>query len=108
KRAHAEAALADGVARAEAHWQAPATRLPEADMAPAMIDWARAAGLAQVVTPFAPVGPVADRVAELTPQLARAGIRLVPVRRRWDEMAFPHATRGFFQFRAAIPALVSA
>jgi deoxyribodipyrimidine photo-lyase len=32
----------------------------------------------------------------------------VPIRRAWDETAFPHATRGFFQFRAAIPALLAA
>lgn len=106
KRAHVERALADAIERAEAHWQAPATRLPEAAMAPAMIDWARSAGVAQVVTPFAPVGPVADRAAELSARLAAAGLRLVPIRRAWDEAAFPHATRGFFHFRAAIPALI--
>lgn len=108
KRAHAEAALADAVARAEARWQAPATRLPEADMAPALLDWARAAGLRQVITPFAPVGPVADRMAALAGPLARGGVRLVPVRRQWDEAAFPHATRGFFHFRGHIPALLAA
>lgn len=108
KRAHAQAALADAVVRAEAHWQAPATRLPEADMAPALIDWAKAAGIAQILTPFPPVGPVADRCASLGGALAAAGLRLVPVRRPWDEAAFPHATRGFFHFRAAIPALLAA
>jgi len=108
KRAYVNAALADAVARAEAHWQAPAARLPEADMAPALIDWARAAGLRQIVTPYAPVGPVADRAALLAAALTRAGLRLVPIRRTWDEAAFPHATRGFFQFRAAIPALLAA
>jgi deoxyribodipyrimidine photo-lyase len=106
KRAHADAALADGVARAEAHWRCAAARLPEAALEMALVDWARNQRLAQILTPYAPVGPVADRVARMGDALAAAGVRLVPVRRAWDEAAWPHATRGFFQFRTHIPALL--
>jgi len=61
---------------------------------------ARAAGVNRIVTPYAPVGPVADRLAQLGPELAREGISLVSVRREWDERFWPHATRGFFPFKA--------
>ncbi len=107
KRAYADAALDDGVARAEAHWQVAASRLPEAELEATMLDWARGNGLSQILTPYAPVGPVGDRLASLQGRLGEAAIRLVPIRRHWDEAAWPHATRGFFQFRAHIPALLA-
>lgn len=107
KRDYADAALNDGVARAAAHFAASATRLPEADLDAAIPAWAESHGLAQLLTPYAPVGPVADRVATVGRALARSGIRLVPVRRPWDERAWPHATRGFFPFKARLPALLA-
>ncbi len=71
-----------------------------------LVDWARAEGLRQVVTPHAPVGPAASALAELEPALGRAGIRLVRGLRGWDARAWPHATHGFFRFRERIPALL--
>ncbi len=102
----ADAGLADGLARAAAHFATPEDRLPVDDLPAAIVEWARAKGLAQLLTPYAPVGPVADRIALMQQACAAAGIRLVPVRRGWDSRAWPHATRGFFQFKAHIPALV--
>jgi deoxyribodipyrimidine photo-lyase len=31
----------------------------------------------------------------------------VPLRRRWDDLAWPHATHGFFRFRQQIPELIA-
>jgi len=107
KRAHANAALDDGVCRAEVHWQCAATRFPEADPESAIQSWAEANGLTQIVTPYPPVGPVADRVAAVGAALAKAGFALVRQRREWDTAAWPHATRGFFQFKAHIPELLA-
>ncbi len=107
KRALADAGLADGIARAGAHFGAPGDRLPVDDLPAAIVDWARAKGLAQLVTPYAPVGPVADRIALMQQACTAAGIRMVPFRRSWDSRAWPHATRGFFQFKAHIPALLA-
>jgi len=107
KRAHANAALADGLARAKSHWQCPATRIPEDDMESAMQGWAEANRLAQIVTPYAAVGPVADRVAAVGVSLAKVGVSLVQQRRDWDSAAWPHATRGFFQFKSHIPRLLA-
>ena len=56
-----------------------------------------AAGL-PVVTAWAPVGPSA---AALPPGCLR-------LRRRWDELTWPRAQRGFFQVKTAIPAILSA
>ncbi len=107
KRAHADAGLADACARASAHWQAPVTRLPEPDVEAGLVAWATASRLRQVVTPHAPVGPVADRVATAARALAEAGIALVPVMRQWDRAAWPHARKGFFAFRPQIARLVA-
>jgi len=98
-------AVADAAARTPDASGRPARIL--ADAAPAtVLSWARAEGLDTVVVPFAPVGPVAERLVELRPVLAAEGIALITVRRRWDGTAWPHASRGFFPFRERIPALV--
>ncbi len=107
KRAHANAALADGVARAAAHFGLAPERLAEAALEEELRAFAARHRLAQLLTPFAPVGPVASRLARIAGALARDGVRLVPVRRAWDARAFPHATRGFFAFRAILPELVA-
>lgn len=53
--------------------------------------WADAEGLAQIVTAYAPVGPVAD--------LLRQGPPVVEILRDCDARNWPHPTLGFFKFR---------
>ncbi len=60
-----------------------------------------------IVTAEAPVGPLADGLQRLTRELAGEGIEIVPLRRRWDDLAWPHATHGFFRFRQQIPELIA-
>jgi len=79
-------AMADALARAAAHFDCPAELMEP--------DWAE--GL-PVVTAWAPVGPSA---AALPPALR--------MRRRWDDLVWPRATRGYFQVKAAIPAILQA
>ena len=81
------AALADAAARSEAAFDAPAAHLPAAA---AIGDWAAGA---PVVTPYAPVGPVADVLA---------GQDVHRIQRGWDQMHWPHCARGFFQLRAKV------
>ncbi len=107
KRAHAEAALADGLARAAHHAGCAPDRIDEAAPIEAMRAWAAQHRLQQVVTAEAPVGPVADRLETLATALAADGVRLVRLRRDWDALAWPLATKGFFPFRAAIPRLLA-
>lgn len=66
-------------------------------------DWVRRLGARQVLTPWAPVGPAADRLASLDPVLAESGLRLVRLRRPWDEELWPQATAGYFPFKERLP-----
>ncbi len=100
------AATADAAQRASAAFGCPAAVAAALD-GPALIAAARAAQVSTIVTAYAPVGPVADALAALAPQLAAEGIALHQRRRAWDEAFWPHATKGFFPFRERIPALLA-
>jgi len=89
-------AMADGLDRAARHFGVPAA--PVTDIA----GWADAEGCGTVVTPYAPVGWAADRLAAVEEDLAARGIRLHRIRRPWDGDRWPHAKGGFFAFSAAI------
>lgn len=97
--------LADGLVRAGTHFGMTAVPLPGLN-AVTLGDWARRERLSRIVTPFAPVGPVAEALAEAAPKLARQGVALVEVRRAFDETCWPHATRGFFALKERIPELL--
>jgi deoxyribodipyrimidine photo-lyase len=71
-----------------------------------LITHAKEAGAEQIIAPYAPVGSVADHLAELAPRLEREGISLVQVRRKWDEKFWPQATKGFFPFKEKIPKIL--
>ncbi len=68
-------------------------------------DWAARRGLDQIVTAYAPVGPVAGVLAALA--AAPDAPDVVQLRRPYDAMAWPHATRGFFPFKKKIPDLLA-
>ncbi|MCJ2128683.1 deoxyribodipyrimidine photolyase [Methylobacterium sp. E-045] len=80
-----EAAMADALTRAEAHFGCPAGHADSgwADSLP-------------VVTAWAPVGPSAMALPKCCLQIRRA----------WDEAAWPLATRGYSRLRKAIPRLL--
>ena len=99
------AAMADSASRVEAQYRCQPKLSETLDVAP-LVAAAQAAGARQIVTAYAPVGPVADRLATLMPELAREGIALVQARRNWDEQFWPHAKKGFFPFKERIPALL--
>ena len=98
-------ASADAAARVGGHFRCSVGLTDTLD-AQRLIAAAQAAGLRQIATAYAPVGPVADALAQLGPQLASEGITLSSVRRDWDARFWPHATRGFFPFKACIPGLL--
>ncbi len=77
-------AMTDALARAEAHFGCAASLVED--------KWA---GDLPVVTAWAPVGPS----AEALPPCLR-------VRRDWDSLSWPKATRGYFQVKAAIPRIL--
>ncbi|NEX44612.1 DNA photolyase [Rhodobacter sp. ETT8] len=72
----------------------------------ALVAWARQTAALQIVTPFAPVGPVAGLLASLDARLAAENIRLVRAMRPYDAALWPHATHGFFRFHQTARNLV--
>ncbi len=80
-------AMADALARAG--------RWFSCDAAPAVPGWQ---GNLPVVTAWAPIGPSASA---LPPGCLR-------LRRQWDELTWPGATRGYFQVKVRIPAILRA
>jgi len=72
----------------------------------AVIQACRKADVSAVVAPYAPVGPIANALSALDSELNDADIALHRVRRDWDSMAWPNATKGFFPFKKKIPTLL--
>jgi deoxyribodipyrimidine photo-lyase len=97
-------ALDDTLARASAAFGLAAT--PVGTGISDVLEWASSERLDAVAVPYAPVGPVQERMLALEAALASESVALVPVRRTWDGLAWPHASRGFFPFRERIPGLV--
>ncbi|MFM7028144.1 MAG: FAD-binding domain-containing protein [Chakrabartia sp.] len=96
------AALAEGCARAAAHFGAPILSVVNSDLLAA----AAQLRVRHIVTAYAPTGPVAARLAALRQICAAAGVRLHLLQRPWDSRAWPLATKGFFAFRQHIPMLI--
>ncbi len=99
-----QGALHDGLARAGAHFDAPATGPLDAD---AVFAWAKATNVREIVTAFAPVGFIALELAALETRLRKENIRLTRLLRPWDRSAWPYASAGFFSLRKRIPALLA-
>ncbi len=98
-------AMADAASRVTAYFGCAAKNIDTLDTA-TLISAAQAAGARQIVMAYAPVGPVADRLAALAHALADEGIALAQIRRNWDTQFWPYAKRGFFPFKERIPALL--
>ncbi|TSB03959.1 FAD-binding domain-containing protein [Sphingorhabdus contaminans] len=100
-----ERALSDTASRVRAQMGCDVAPYPQIT-ADQLIASAQFAGVRQVLTAYAPVGPMADNLAQLGRDLKAAGITLYPVRRTWDTDFWPHATKGFFPFKEKIPAIL--
>ncbi len=106
-RVFVRSASTEAAKRIGAHFGCAAAVATSLDAAGLMAA-AQAAKVRQIVTPYASVGPVADRLAAITPELAQAGVALIQIRRPWDAQFWPHARKGFFAFKEQIPALLRA
>jgi hypothetical protein len=67
---------------------------------------ASAAGVATLVTAYAPSGPTRDRLDALAPLLAAQGLTLKRLARRYDALTWPHGRGGFFGLKKRIPRLL--
>jgi len=98
-------ALGDGLRRAEGHFGVAADT--DFEISPASLArLAHSHDVSRIVTAYAPVGPMADRLAVLASSLSREGIEMVQIRRPEDAAAWPYATRGFFGLKDKIPELI--
>jgi deoxyribodipyrimidine photo-lyase len=102
-REFAASAVADGVERAARHFSLPAQGADSDSWDDALVAWARSNGLDAVVTAYAPVGPVAERLASARESLAGNRIDLIQIRRAYDTYTWPHATKGYFKLKSRIP-----
>lgn len=92
-----EALMSDCLSR----WEEPLGPVEQVSDPVTLTDWARTQGAAQIVTPYAPVGPVAEWLDGVT------GLPVARVMRQHDRKAWPNATAGFFKFKDRIPRLIS-
>ena len=100
-------ALADALKRAKAHFGCETTLCNTQDTQLAfLIESAQAKNVKTIVTAYAPVGPTADRLAQLKYRLGEKDITLVQILRDYDAKIWPHATRGFFKVKKQIPKLL--
>ena len=111
-QAFARGAVEDGVARAETHFLIEKSEISDLEngdrgWGKELIVFALRTDVKLIATAYAPVGPVAEELAAARTVLAAAGIRLIEVRRPYDDAAWPHATKGFFKLKAQIPKLIS-
>lgn len=97
------AALADGLNRAGAAWGLDG----EIMTADEIIALAQTAGAEQIITPYAPVGPVRQALENVREKLQLAGLSLAEYQRDWDRRTWPHCTMGFFALKKKIPQLLS-
>lgn len=102
--AFASGAMDDALRRASATFAASTERFDRDNWHEQIIDWASCHSFRQVVTPYAPQGPMRERLDSLRESLGQEGVRLSMIRRPWDELFWPLATSGFFPFKEKIPA----
>lgn len=60
-----------------------------------------------IVCSYATTGPAADVIKQISPLLHDAGVTLKQVQRRYDQLCWPHASKGFFALKKQIPSLLS-
>jgi deoxyribodipyrimidine photo-lyase len=93
-------ALDDGLMRACAYFGVDAA-------SGEIVAWAKGLGVREVATAEAAQGPVRAALDRLAADFSKGGVRLVRLRRAWDERCWPHARAGFFAFRQKIPSLLA-
>ena len=102
----AQGALTAALARCAAHFGVEG-HLGQGDWAQAITEVVQKAGVTHVVTPHMPVGPAAEAISAAKPNLEAAGLTLTQIRRDYDTLTWPHATRGFFGLKKKIPGILT-
>jgi deoxyribodipyrimidine photo-lyase len=80
-------------------------RIPDLS-ADAVLQWCQCEHLHTIAVAYAPTGPEADALSDIEHALAAHDIQLIKVRRAYDSLTWPHATKGFFALKNVIPAIL--
>lgn len=106
--AFAQNAIASGVAQTlNVCGEVPSKVLATADWGDALSRFADQCGARRIITADIPTGPSADAMAMARPRLLHAGLELNLFRRRYDQVVWPHAKKGFFGLKKQIPTVLS-
>lgn len=71
-----------------------------------VIALAQQAGASQILTQRPCQGPAREALDSAAPAINAAGLKLGELRRDWDRGFFPHAEKGFFKLKQAIPGVL--
>jgi deoxyribodipyrimidine photo-lyase len=71
-----------------------------------VIALARQAGASQIITQRPCQGPAREALDSAAPAIRAAGLTLGELRRDWDRGFFPHAEKGFFKLKQAVPGVL--
>ncbi len=74
----------------------------------AAVEWVVGHRAEQVIMLEAYVGPAAEQQERVAAELKQRGVRVCRVQREWERRLYPHATRGFFAFKAQLPQVAAA
>jgi deoxyribodipyrimidine photo-lyase len=104
-----ENALTDATNRLQDRWQLDVKQVIRCDSPSHLaqqLDGHREFSGASIVHAWIAVGPTRDALIQPMKQLREQGITTQAVLNEWDQLAWPHAKKGFFQFRTRIPELL--
>lgn len=96
-------ATEDALSRANEDLFVPTVKLASPE---GLVELAKEHGAKQIISGYTPVGPVRDRLTKAVPTWEDAGLQWTELLRDYDRDAWPHATKGFFKLKEAIPGLV--
>ena len=102
-RMFAERAISDAADRAEICFGFSPSHSAQDEWAEILVNWAKELRVSTLVTAYAPMGPVREKLDAAGGVLRDAGISLVEIRREYDSVCWPHASRGFFKLKQKIP-----
>ena len=99
-------AVGDAVQRSSQEFSIHGEIVTSRDWADTLLEWAKQHDLITIATAYAPVGPVAELLADAIDKLAHHDIRLLQLGRSYDSLVWPNARRGFFKLKDKIPAML--
>lgn len=105
-RDFAEDAIRDSVESASETFAVEGSLSNSDDWGELLLDWASRHHLKTIATAYAPVGPVAELLADAGEKLAAKGVTLVRLRRAYDDATWPHSRRSFFRLKKQIPSIL--